>query len=411
MARRKETTVAVVKTGGSENNGIASGFKNLIRHLGGMERIVPDGIKKVLIKPNLMMGEDWKSGITVHPYLIELLVMEFKRLGLEVVVGEGAGWGCLSTDAFRGTGVDRLCKKLGVPLYDFKRGRGIRVPVKNGLVLKDVLVDEILPECDFIVSLAKLKTHCETVVSLSLKNMKGLITEDRERLKYHLLDVNRCLIDLNSVYKPNLSIIDGIIALEGIGPLRPGRPKPLGILVGGTDPLAVDSVCVRIMGADPSGIRHLSVAYETGIGEMDPSAIRINGERLEEVKPSGFEFPPLTLEELSPYDRIKVQAGNPCSNCIASLASYLHGYIDKRVIDEATHDVTVLIGAKAKSRGTGDEIAIGNCLKKYDGTLPFVGGCPPPSDAYLELIERGLKGRFTSATVDPDGNVVTRDGE
>lgn len=49
--------------------------------------------------------------------------------------------------------------------------------------------------------------------------MKGLITEDRERLRFHLLDVNRCLIDLNSVYRPNLSIVDGIIALESICPL------------------------------------------------------------------------------------------------------------------------------------------------------------------------------------------------
>jgi len=411
MALRGETTVAIVRTGGSENDQIASGFKNLIGHLGGTERIVPDGTRKVLIKPNLMMGEDWKSGITVHPYLIELLVLEFRRLGLEVVVGEGAGWGCPSDEVFRITGVDKLCEKLDVSLVDFKRGRGVRVPVKNGLVLKDVLVDEILKEFDFIVSLAKLKTHCETVVSLSLKNMKGLITEDRERLKFHLIDVNRCLVDLNSVYRPDLSIIDGIIALEGIGPLRPGKPKPLGILVGGTDPLAVDSVCASMMGIDPADIRHLSVAYEAGIGEMDLSAIRIKGESPEDAVPGTFELPPRSVEGLSPYDRIKVSPGNPCSNCIASLASYLHGYIDKKIIDEATHDITILIGAKAKSRRTGDEIAIGNCLKKYKGKLPFVGGCPPPSDAYLELIKRGLKGRFPVATVDQSGKVVPVDEE
>lgn len=406
-----KSTVSIAKTGGSENSQIEKGFRLLLEQLGGMARIVPESAKRVLIKPNLMMGEDWRTGITVHPYLIELLVGEFRSMGLDVVVGEGAGWGCGSDEAFRVTGVDDLCKRLDVPLIDFKRGKGVRVPVPRGFVLKNVLVDEILKECDFIVSLAKLKTHCETVVSLSLKNMKGLITEDRERLKFHLLDVNRCLIDLNRVFRPHLAIIDGVIALEGIGPLRPGKPKPLGILVGGTDPLAVDSVCAKIMGIDPSAIRHLSLAGEAGIGTINLSDVEIKGERPEDVAPPSFEFPPLSIEDLSPYDSIKVSSGNPCSNCIASLASYLHGYIDRRIIDEATHRVKILIGAKAKSTGSGDEIAIGNCLKKYRGKLPFVPGCPPSSDAYLEFIERGLKGKFPIATVDPDGRIVPTDEE
>jgi uncharacterized protein (DUF362 family) len=405
----EKSTVAVVKTGGSKNEHLERGFRSLLQALGGLEAIVPSHVKRVLIKPNLMMGEGWRTGITVHPYLIELLVREIKKLGCEVIVGEGAGWGCGSDEAFRGTGVSDLCERLNVPLIDFKRGKGIRVPVHDGFVLKDVLVDEILIECDFIVSLAKLKTHCETVVSLSLKNMKGLITEDRERLRFHLLDVNRCLIDLNRVYRPNLSIVDGVIALEGIGPLRPGRPKPLGILVGGTNPLSVDAVCATIMGIDPRDIRHLSLAEEAGIGTMDLSAIEIRGEKPEDVAPPSYEFPPLRVEDLSPYDNIQVSPGNPCSNCIASLASYLHGYIDRKIIEEATHRVNILIGAKAKSKGSGDEIAIGNCLLKYRGKLPFVPGCPPPSDAYLELIELGLKGKFPVATVNSDGKVVPVD--
>lgn len=407
----KKGTVAVVKTGGSKNEQIERGFRLLLQALGGLAAIFPSHVKRVLIKPNLMMGEGWRTGITVHPYLIELLVREIKQLGCEVIVGEGAGWGCGSDEAFRGTGVSDLCERLNVTLIDFKRGKGVRVPVPDGFVLKDVLVDEVMMECDFIVSLAKLKTHCETVVSLSLKNMKGLITEDRERLRFHLLDVNRCLIDLNRVYKPNLSIIDGIIALEGIGPLRPGKPKPLGILVGGTDPLSVDAVCARVMGIAPQDIRHFALAEEAGIGTMDLSAIEIRGAKLEDVTPPSYELPPLSVEDLSPYESIKVTPGNPCSNCIASLASYLHGYIDGKIIEKATHRVNILIGAKAKSSGKGDEIAIGNCLKKYRGKIPFVPGCPPPSDAYLELIELGLKGKFPVATVDPDGKVVPVDEE
>ena len=67
----------------------------------------------------------------------------------------------------------------------------------------------------------------------------------------------------------------------------------------------------------------------------------------------------------------------------------------------------ILIGGKARSRGSGNEIAIGNCLEKYRGKLPFVSGCPPPSDAYLELIALGLKGDFKPLTVNSDAKVVT----
>jgi uncharacterized protein (DUF362 family) len=406
---RKKVSIARIES--TSERDIAGGFRHLMDSLGGLQALVPDDRKKVLIKPNLMTGEPWQSGITVHPHLIELLVEELMRAGHEVLVGEGAGWGCDSGEAFAATGVDRLCRELGVPLIDFKRDRTVRVPVPDGEVVEELVVDQAVTDVDFFISLAKLKTHCETLVSLSLKNMKGLVAEDRERLRFHLLDVNRCLVDLNRVFKPDLALVDGIVALEGIGPLLPGRAKPLGLLIGGADPVAVDSVCVRIMGRDPEQIRHLAFARDAGLGIMDSSRIEILGPAIDEVMPASYEFPPQTIESLSPFESIRIVNGNPCSNCIASLASYLHGYIDTRIIDEATHKLDILIGGKAESRGTGREIAIGNCLKRYRGKLPFVSGCPPPSDAYLELIERGLKGDFSASRVNRDAQVVDVDDE
>lgn len=400
------STVSIVKVAGTGKKQLKIGLEHFFETHGGLRKIIPAHTNKILIKPNLMMGEPWTTGITVNPYMVEFLVTLLKKEGLEVIVGEGAGWGCESADAFKKTGVADICDRLGIPLIDFKRGRGVHIPVPEGSLLKDVLVDEIVPECDFIFSLAKMKTHCETTVSLSMKNMKGLITEDRERLRFHLLDVNRCLIDLNRVFKPDFSIVEGIIALEGIGPLKPGKPKPLGIVAGGKDPVSVDAVCARIMGLNPADIRHLEYASLAGLGTIDKNEIEVTGESVEAVKPDLYECPPQKIEKLSPYENIKIINGNPCSNCIASLASYLHGYIDKKIIERATSNIEILIGGKARSSGTGREIAIGNCLKKYHGKLPFVSGCPPPSDAYLELIDRGLKGNFDIATVNSNCKVV-----
>jgi|GEM_PF-915231 len=400
------SSVFIVKIRSAERPSIQDGLSRIVGAFGGIEGIVPAGARKVLIKPNLMTGRSWETGITVNPDLIEFMIAALQGAGLEVVVGEGAGWGCDSFEAFEATGVSELCRKLDVPLIDFKRGRTVRVPVPDGGLLNDLLVDEVVLECDFIISLAKMKTHCETIVSLALKNMKGLIAEDRERLRFHLLDVNRCLIDLNKTFKPGFSIVEGIIGLEGIGPLMPGKPKHLGILVGGRDPVAVDSVCTHIMGLNPMDIRHIRYAHEAGLGTANLDEITVLGEEINTVKPDSYKYPPMNIEDLSPYETIRIVNGNPCTNCIASLASYLHGYIDTGIIERATERVDILIGGKAKSRKTGKEIAIGNCLQRYRGKIPFVSGCPPPSDAYLELVERGLKGDFRVATVNTDAEVV-----
>ncbi|HEB30064.1 MAG TPA: DUF362 domain-containing protein [Spirochaetes bacterium] len=398
--------VSVTRASRPDKKQIKEAFERLLGAFGGIRKIIPPDVKKVLIKPNLMMGEPWTTGITVNPFIVELLIMELKKERINVIVGEGAGWGCPSDDAFKATGITGLCSKLEVPLVDFKRGETVRLSVPDGSVLKYIVVDRVVPECDFIINVAKMKTHCETIASLSLKNMKGFIAEDKERLRFHLLDVNRCLVDLNRTIKADFSIVEGIIALEGIGPLFPGKPKPLGVLAGGKDPVAVDSVCARIMGMDPAEIRHIQYAYEAGLGKIDLDDIEVAGESIESVKPVSWELPPLTIEALSPFNEIRIVNGNPCSNCIASLASYLHGYIDKKIIEEATTNVEILIGKKAVSSGSGKEIAIGNCLERYRGKLPFVSGCPPPSDAYLELIALGLKGDFKPLTVNSDARIV-----
>ena len=161
--------VSVTRASGTDKKKIKEGFERLLGQIGGIGEIIPSGVKKVLIKPNLMTGAPWTTGITVNPYIIELLIKGLKRKGIRVIVGEGAGWGCPSEDAFKATGFTELCRKLDVPLVDFKRGETERIAVKDGYVLKHVLVDRVVRECDFIINVAKMKTHCETLVSLSLK--------------------------------------------------------------------------------------------------------------------------------------------------------------------------------------------------------------------------------------------------
>jgi len=349
-----------------------------------------------------MAGFAWDTGVTVNLDLLGHLIEMIQELGLDLVVGEGAGWGQLSDDVFNRTGARKLVENYGIELHDFKRGEvdpanEVKLDIPEPLATKTATVDRVVRDCDFIISLAKLKTHCETGASLSLKNMKGLITRDRERIRFHLLDVHKCIVDLNKLFKPSLSIVEGLIALEGIGPLVPGTPLDLGVLVAGTDPVAVDSTCCRVMHFDPADIKHIKLASENGLGRIKPEEIEIAGRTLESVTPLSFAHPPDTIEGISPYEQIKIVDGKPCSNCIAALASNIHGYLDKNKAEKATHQVKILFGAKAKAKFTGDEIAIGNCLKRYDGKIPYCPGCPPPGDVYLKLVEKALEGKLQSA--------------
>ena len=183
-----------------------------------------------------------------------------------------------------------------------------------------------------------------------------------------------------------------VIPLAGMGTrMRPhtfSRPKPLLNVAG--QPM----------------LKHLIDSLEPLNADEYIFIVGYLGEQIESVEPDSYEYPPMEIRDLSPYESIRIVDGNPCTNCIASLASYLHGYIDRGIIENATERVDILIGRRAKSKKTGREIAIGNCLQRYRGKIPFVSGCPPPSDAYLELVQRGLKGDFRVTTVNKNAEVV-----
>ena len=390
-----KSTVAIEHLDAYGESEIEQGLNALIASLGGIEALIPSTTRKVLIKPTLVCSTPWDRGVTVNLTLIAKLAQMIKGAGLEVVIGEGHGFDQFCADTLDQLGATKMAREIGIPLHDFKTGERVKVKIPNGERIKEVTVDKIVTECDFIISLAKLKTHCETFVSLSMKNMKGLLCVDRERLRFHLLGINECLVDYSRVFKPDLAIVEGLIGLEGIGPLDPpGKPIDLGLLVAGKDPVAVDAVCSKIMHFNPADIRHLKQAAEAGMGTINLDEIEIVGEKLENVTPEHFAQPPSSIEGLSPYDMINVVDGKPCSNCMASLASYLHAFMPKKWAEEATSEMQILIGAKAKVKGTGNEIALGNCLKRYEGKIPFIPGCPPAADAYEALIRDGLQGRF-----------------
>jgi uncharacterized protein (DUF362 family) len=134
---------------------------------------------------------------------------------------------------------------------------------------------------DFLVSLPKLKTHHWAGVTLSLKNMFGVVPGGCygwPKNALHWAGIDPAILDINAAVRPDFAIVDGIIGMEGNGPIQ-GQSKPCGVLVVGDDPVAVDATCTRIMGLLPEKINYIARAA-TLLGHIQPDKIQQIGESI-----------------------------------------------------------------------------------------------------------------------------------
>jgi uncharacterized protein (DUF362 family) len=154
----------------------------------------------------------------------------------------------------------------------------IKLVIPDGEALKSITVPRLVTEAA-IISAAKLKTHSNTGVTLGMKNMFGLLPE-KFKGKYHLKGISKVIVDINTVLKPALTVIDGFVGMEGSGPVD-GTPVQMNLVIAGTDAVATDATACRVMGIDPHEIKHIRRAYEKGLGNIDN--VQILGAELETV--------------------------------------------------------------------------------------------------------------------------------
>ena len=236
--------------------------------------------KKVLIKVNFITTMTWDSGATTDPIVVEALIKRLKPLNLEIIVVESDATMTNADKAFEATGMAEMCKQYEVQCLNLRHVKDkIKIPITNGECLKNITVPRIVTE-SAIISAAKLKTHMATKVTLGMKNMFGLLP-DKFKAKYHAKGISKVIVDINTVIKPNLTIIDGFVAMEGKGPTD-GDPVKMDLIIAGKDPVAADSTGARVMGIDPHEISHIRTANQRGLGNIDD--IEIVGSSLDDVK-------------------------------------------------------------------------------------------------------------------------------
>jgi len=237
------------------------------------------GWHKVLIKVNFITVETWETGATTDPIVVEAIIKRLKNLPVEIYVVESDATMTNADKAFEVTGMKEMCERNGVKCLNLRHVKDrIKIDIPHGEALKSITVPRIVIE-SAIISAAKLKTHASTAVTLGMKNMFGLLP-DKLKGKYHMRGISTVIVDINTVLKPTLTVIDGFVAMEGRGPVG-GKPVKMDLIIAGSDPVATDSTACRIMGFDPHEVSHVRKAYERGLGNIDD--IQVLGERIEDV--------------------------------------------------------------------------------------------------------------------------------
>lgn len=274
-----KATVSVVKCDGHYIDKAVDKAVNLI---GGLEDI--KGKKVISIKPNLCTLKSSTSGATTDPKIVEALVKKINSINhCEIRIVETNNSRASADWSFEYLGFKDLAERYdNVQCVNLSRDHKIKAKM-DGEVFSSILVPESMIFSDYLISVAKMKTHWYCVYTGALKNQFGLLLG--RRAKYHEI-MSKVLVDLNRFYKPDLAIIDGIIGMEGFGPIL-GNPKFVGVIIASHDLVAADIVASKIMKLNPSVIPYLEYMQKRKL--WDPKKIQIVGATVDEVAIS-FKF-------------------------------------------------------------------------------------------------------------------------
>lgn len=249
-------------------------------HLG-WQKTIPPVVKKkkVVIKPNLVEFNA-KRPIHTDVHLVKALVRFLKKLGAkEVIVAEGPGHRRDTEAVWRKAGYYDLKNEFGIDLIDLNYDdlQVVQTVSFNDSLLHMLYLPKTILSADVIISVPKMKTHHWVGVTLSLKNMIGVVPG----VKYgwpkniiHWNGIERSIVEINATLPTHYTIVDGVLGMEGDGPIM-GFPKKVGALVMGNNALAVDATSARIMGLEPKAINYFQVAHENGLGSLKAEDINL----------------------------------------------------------------------------------------------------------------------------------------
>lgn len=376
--------VAIVKTGRRPGiQKVDEAVRRAVALAGGLDDIVSAG-DLVLIKPNLVaVPPSADAGACTRATVCKALADLVAELGARPLIAESSARGIDTEQVMEAMEYSRL-RQQGYDVIDLKRTKAVKVAVPDGRVLKQVSTFELAMQADVIISVPVMKTHDQTDVTLSLKNLKGLVT-DAEKRRIHQLGVFEGVCDINALFKPAFALVDGTTAQEGLGPVY-GLPVEMDLIIAGRDLVAVDAITSEIMGFDPQEIRLLRMAAERGLGVLARHGIVVVGERVADVQ---RRFLRMEEDERIRAENVRViHAEGSCTGCRNGVLSSLFDMIQAGTIERAQGTIIVTGGAVPPT-GTPEQnvVPVGVCCPEWLKSSPqYVKGCPPNNVDIVEAI-------------------------
>lgn len=279
--------IAISRCVSYDSEKVFDAVKRSVDLVGGIEKFVSPGMK-VLLKPNLLSARLPEDAVDTHPEVVRAIVRLVKKAGGMPSIGDSpGGFGKNIQEIFERSGMDKVSREEGVKLETFAASKFV-----SGIPIARQIFD-----ADRIISIPKFKTHSITVLTAAIKNMFGSVVglykaECHSRAPKEE-DFSRIMAKVFSIARPHLTIVDGIIAMEGDGPSS-GIIRKMGLVMAGEDAVAIDSCLAKIMGVSPLDILVTKEAYNAGLGESDLSKIEVLGDSLDSFIAKDFKLPQTT---------------------------------------------------------------------------------------------------------------------
>lgn len=368
-------------------------YENTLEALSGID-LSPARGKRVLLKPNAGRVAPPGSGIVTDPRVVAAAMDVFLGLGATVSVGDSPIVGVKTLDALMRSGIAEVAEARKVEVLDLDARRYVEVPLPHGTALSALRVCPEVLEHDLVVSIPVMKTHMHTGVTLAVKNMKGCLWR-RSKVELHMLppisgsadkSLDLAIADLSAVLRPQLSIVDGTVGMEGLGPSA-GRAKPFGVVVVSADAFAADAVSCILMGRRTEEIPHLRIGAQRGLGVIEEGSLAVTpGHFREWVSPFAEAPKSLSIQ----FPNVKVLDESSCSACQSTLLLFLKQY-GETLFDyfpDRSGPVTVAIG-KGHTVVPLDTLCVGNCTRMHRSRGVYVRGCPPVGSAIQRALVAG----------------------
>ena len=256
--------------------------------------------KRVVLKPNLVEF-DSHTVINTNPKLVHAALEAFRAGGAaEVRIAEGPGHRRVTLDLADAGGYFATVPHFESLFTDLNLDETTKVDLVRPLSkLQSLYLPNTILGCDLLVSMPKLKTHHWAGATLSMKNLFGVVpggVYGWPKNVLHWAGIPQCIADLHTLFPKTFAIVDGIVGMEGNGPIQ-GTPRSAGVVVAGASPVAVDATCCRIMGLDPARIGYLQLT--AGVQNLGEELIPQHGERIESVAINFAVLPELAGLRLS----------------------------------------------------------------------------------------------------------------